>query len=186
MSRSSAKIGFTAVEILVVVMIISIMSSIILPPYNSFQATEQAFAAASSLVSDSRFARFHAIEYQTYTRIDFSSYSDGWYVQELCDSITGEPVVGEPIASYTWKTILDVDMRELDPMVTINFSPDPPPTIYYRPDGVLVSDARFDSPPIGVTKATFVYDQNEDAQGAEVQLTPAGIIESRAYYREDY
>lgn len=176
-------------EVLMVVMIISVMSSIILPSYSGFQATEQAFAEAGKLVADFRMARYRSIEYQCYTRLRFSSLDDGWFIEELYNNITDEPVEGEPFIApgdFRWDTVIGEDMRELNPSVNMSFAPNPPPIIYFRPDGISVSAPSFNAPPIGVTKVTFVYSDNEFADGAVVELTPAGVVESRAYYREDY
>lgn len=181
--------AFTIMEVLIVIMIISIMSSVIMPSYSGFQATEQAFAEAAKLVADFRMARYRAIEYQCYTRLRFSDLADGWFIEDLYDSGTNEPIVGEPTiapSDFLWETVIGEEMRDLSPAITMTFAPDPPPILYFRPDGVLVASPTFNAPPIGVTEVTFVYSDNELADGAAVSLNPAGIVESRAYYREDY
>lgn len=186
--RNAAQ-GFTMMEVLMVIMIISIMYSVVVPSYSNYQATEMSFAAASNLTSDVRMARFRSIEHQCYCRVRFSSVGDGWFVEELYNSGTGEPIDGEPTippSDFEWRSFIGPDMREVHPAILLQFAPNPPPDLFFRPDGVMVSGPRFDAPPVGVTKVSFVYDNMEDAQGAEVLLTPAGVIESRAFYREDY
>ena len=195
--KTPGRKAFTIMEVLVVLMIVSIMSSIIMPTYSGFQATEQAFAEAAKLVADFRMARYRSIEYQCYNSLRFSSGGDGWFVEELYDIGTSEPVDGEPAllpshpnwsTTYEWKTIIGEEMREINPEITINFAPDPPPIFYFRPDGVLVESPTFNAAPVGVTKIEFFFGDIDPAlsQGAVINLTPAGTVESRAYDREDY
>ncbi len=196
--KTPGRKAFTIMEVLVVLMIVSIMSSIIMPTYSGFQATEQAFAEAAKLVADFRMARYRSIEYQCYTRLRFSSGGDGWFVEELYDKGTSEPVDGEPAflpsdvanwnANYEWKSIIGEEMREMNPEITMAFKPDPPPEFCFRPDGVIIATASFYAPPIAVTEIGFYFGDIDPAlsQAASITITPAGTVESRAYYREDY
>ncbi|GAB4281584.1 MAG: hypothetical protein Kow0029_26780 [Candidatus Rifleibacteriota bacterium] len=180
--------AFTLMEVLCIVIIISVMSSIILPVASNFQTTELAFAEAGKLVADVRTARYRAMEHQCYTRIQFMPMENGWSVEELYDSATDEPVEGEPYLSThnAWKSFIDEEYREARSPIIMKFDPDPPSTIYFRPDGLLVSDAKFTAAPLGIQKVTFTAEDNEEAQGAELLITPAGVIESRAYYNENF
>lgn len=179
--------GFTLVEVTMVILIVSIMSSVVLPTTTGFYASEQASAAASILTADVRMARFRAMEFQGYVRIKFLTDNSGWRVEELCDSVTHEAVTGEPcLPTHTeWQSIIGDETRDLDTSITIVFNPDPPPWIYFRPDGLLVTAPQFDAAPLGILKVIFTYTDNETADGAEIEINPAGVIESKAYYRED-
>lgn len=172
-------------ELLTIIVIVAVMSSVLVPAGTGFHASEQTFAAAAKLTAHVRMARYRAMEYQSYQRIDFEPGGDGWQVRELCDSVTNEAVTGEPClpTHNEWQSILGEEFMYLEPSITMTFDPDPPPSIYFRPDGLLVSGPSFNSAPLGILKVSFFYSDHE--YGAVVDLSPAGAIESKAFYRED-
>ncbi len=186
--RLSSRSGTTAMELLCVVMIVGAMATVILPNANSFYATEQSYAAAAKLTADIRTARYRAIEYQCYVRLKLDPEGSGWRVEELCDSATGDTVEGEAVlpTHNLWVSILDEAMRENDQQINISYLPDPPQAIFFRPDGLLVSSSTFNAPPIGIQQVDFNFSSAPEAQGAQVDITPAGVIESKAFYSEDY
>jgi hypothetical protein len=172
-------------EVLTIIMIVSVMSTVIMQSGSSFYATEQAYATASMLVSDIRMARYRAIEHQCYIELEFSPYNDGWYVRELCEG--GEPVTGEFTGTLPeWESILGTEMRDISMAVTMEFDPAMPAKVYFRPDGLLVTDYNFNAAPIGAFHVSFVYENSEDEEGAKITVTPSGVIESEAYYKVDY
>lgn len=184
----TSRSGTTAIEALCIVLIVAVMSSIILPTAGGFYATEQSYAAAAKLTADIRLARYRAIEYQCYVRLKLDITGAGWWVEELCDSVTGDTVEGEAVlpTHNRWISILDEEMRENDASINISYIPDPPQTIYFRPDGLLVSSYTFNASPIGIQQVIFNFSSDPEAQGAQVDITPAGVIESKAYYSADY
>ena len=100
------------------------------------------------------------------------------------EPVTGE-YTGDP-ANIEWQSILGKEMREISTSVTIDFDPAFPAPIYFRPDGLLISDFNFNAAPIGTFHVSFVYDDSEDFEGAKITVTPSGVIESEAYYKVEY
>lgn len=186
--KKPSRNGFTLMEVLCILVIISVMATVTLQEAASFHATEQIFATASKLVADVRMARYRAMEYQGYTRVKVSPYGDGWQAQELCDSVSGEAVEGEPYlpTHNDWQSIIEEDMRYIEPSMVVTSDPDPPPEIYFSPDGSLVDTPSFNAPPIGIVTFKFTYNDMPNVEGAEVQISPAGVIESESFYSEKY
>lgn len=184
----TSRCGTTAMEALCIVLIVAVMATVMLPTAGSFYATEQSYAAAAKLTADIRLARYRAIEYQCYVRLTLDPSGAGWRVEELCDSVTGDTVQGEAIlpTHNRWISILDEETRENDPSINISYLPDPPQLIFFRPDGLLVSSYTFNAAPIGIQQVVFNFSSDPEAQGAQVDITPAGVIESKAYYSADY
>lgn len=70
--------GFTLIEMLVVIAIIAILSTIAMPSYSSLMAKESLTATANELVSNYKFARSEAIKRNSIIKL--SSSTDGSWV----------------------------------------------------------------------------------------------------------
>jgi Tfp pilus assembly protein FimT len=182
-------------EILTVVILLSIILSVALPSADNFFVNQSVAAQAGVLVGDIRAARAWAMSNQVFTRLVFSVEEQAWVVQEVTDT-TGEPIVGEPteglsaasatdISGYDvqptyWRSIIDDQNRTVDPKVTLSFTPATPAAVFFRPDGMLMSSPKAGSLPLGVQKVRF----SQDDVAVEVTITPAGAVESTAWFEE--
>lgn len=74
-------LGFTLVELMVVVMILAILLTIAVPSFRQYQATQSVRSAASDLVTAMLFARSEAVKRNTDVDVSASSsWAQGWLV----------------------------------------------------------------------------------------------------------
>lgn len=184
--------GYSLVEILTVVMIVSIVASITLPVAENFFSSQQLAAEGSNLTSDIRMARSNAMANQVFTRLIFKSDLSSWIVQELIDA-SGNPIVGEPTTADTvgattydenpsnWRSILDGNAHAVDPSVEVSVTPNTAPAIFFGPQGILSSAPSANAPPIGLTTIQMMLGPAD----MTVTISPAGVLESEAWYSED-
>lgn len=176
------RIGTTLMELLMIILVISVMSSLAFPTVDSFYSNDQVTAAASNLTSDIRYARGYAIDNQCYIRLRFLSDGSGWAVEEAWDNVGDTSLLTEPTESHLyWESILDEYEREILPSVSMEFEPASPPVIYFSPDGLLRAQIGFSGAPIRRVLVKFFFGNAE----AAVDLSPAGAIESQAWYNYD-
>jgi Tfp pilus assembly protein FimT len=193
-ARLSAK-GYSLMEVLSVALIVAAVAAVLFPDSGEFFAMQKCAAQASILVSDIRLARSWSMVNQTYTRMIFSDDYTSWVVQEhtLTD---GTPVVGLPTTpsdsvhqtydenSTTWRSILDESARFLsDGNTRVTVSPNSPPKIFFAPEGVLCSKPSISEPPIGCIKVQF---NTGEVATMDVDISPAGALESTEFYSEFY
>lgn len=179
-------------ELLAVISIITVFSSIAMPAANNFFTGDSLSIAASTLTTDVRIARYNAMQNQTYIRLIFAADQMGWKVEQAINFVTAEPIEGELTTdcegdlniydSNNWETILDDEVHEIDPDIELEFNPAVPPTIVFRPDGTLSQGAGFSSPPIGTVEVKFVHEESS----VSVWINPSGALESLEYYDETY
>ncbi|MBI3039197.1 prepilin-type N-terminal cleavage/methylation domain-containing protein [bacterium] len=176
--------GYTVMEILAVISIVSIFVSVLGQASNNFFSAQTVSASARTLVDDVRLARYGAMSEQHYYRLFFTSDGAGYSVQVYDDA----PIISSvdfsasltDINSPKWGNAIDSPIREFDPEVTFL----KPPTlnvIFFRYDGMLVSEPTGDSPPIPDFIATFTY----GSAVLTVNINAAGVMASEEYYEPE-
>lgn len=81
-SRKKPVGGFTLVELLVVIVLLGILTTLAVPSFNQYQATQSVRNAASDLVFAMNFARSEAVKRNTDVTVSANSTWDGgWLVK---------------------------------------------------------------------------------------------------------
>ena len=188
------KRGFTIVEVMCVLVIISIVSSIAMPAINNFHSAERCKAEASVLVSYIRQAKYQAMQDNCINRLIFSPEGGAFKIQkydpdtESSDSfetiIENSERASGAAARYDqddWKSIADEEEIffnssvevELSPSFTIVTSTDYIHAVYFKPDGLLY---RNDTTIISEQRIQFKYGSSAVA----VDINALGVISSEA------
>ena len=153
------KQGFTFVEVMCVMIIISIVSSIALPAINNFHSADRCKAEASVLVSCIRQAKYQAMQDNCLNRIIFlkdgtsaSSFKVQKFDPDTETTKTFDTIIQEDShttsggasgsqASYDsndWKTIADEDEIEFNSSVDVDLTQlGSITTFYFKPDGYI-------------------------------------------------
>lgn len=176
--------GYTFMEILTVIMVIAVLATITVPAVDNFNSGQRVAAEAMLFIQDVRLGRNLAVESQVYHRINFKA--DGTYTVDQYDnpSWTHLGAVEDSTAdalpgSTNWTNVLEEPYREFSPEVTFQ-RPVYYSTIFFRPDGMLVSNPSESGMPIADTVATFTY----GAATLQVCLNSTGVFASEEYYEE--
>lgn len=189
------KKGFSLMEVICVMIIISIVSSITLPAINSFHSSERVKAEADILVSYIRQARYQAIQSNRPNRIIFDDEDSNFFkVQTLIDD---EPFAG--IDSFTdsggydsnkWVSIADSEEIEINSSVEVDINSFQTNgssfdrALYFSPDGYLYVVTSATSPTVHkMTEQRLVFRYGSAALA--VDLNALGVISSRAYARNE-
>lgn len=189
------KQGFTVVEIMCVLVIISIVSSIAMPAISNFHSAERCKAEASVLVSYIRQAKYQALQDNCLNRLIFLKDGDSasaFKVQkfELLDDNGNEKTyvieeVLEKESSYSsydsisWVSIADEDEILFNSSVEVDLSNCPNLIdIYFKPDGFLYTP---DNEKISEQRILFKYGSSAVA----VDINALGVISSEAVPNDD-
>ena len=189
-SKNINKQGFTVVEIMCVLVIISIVSSIAMPAINNFHSAERCKAEASVLVSYIRQAKYQALQDNSLNRIIFSkdgTSAEAFKVQkyevEENENLDIETALTSTKLSYNsthWVSIADeeeilfnssveVDLSQLDNGIT---------AFYFQPDGFIYKDK---TNKISEQRIIFRYGSSAVA----VDINALGVICSEAIPVDD-
>ncbi len=149
------KQGYTVIEVMCVLIIISIVTSIALPSINNFYSSERCKAEASILVDYIRQAKYQAIQENSLNRIIFNE-EDGAYKVQTYDSessyVMNSQIKSNSDISITdyndddWASIADEEEIEFNPVLEVDVKAFTDSTnhygaIYFKPDGyIYVSD----------------------------------------------
>ena len=148
------KRGFTVIEIMCVMIIISIVSSIAMPAINNFHSSERCKAEASVLVSYIRQAKYQAMQDNCINRLIFSPEGGAFKIQkydpetesnDTFDSIItnkSETAATNQSDRYNlddWKSIADEEEILFNSSVEVEFSSflNTIHAIYFKPDGYI-------------------------------------------------
>ena len=187
-------------EVLTVLAIISVVSSIIFPAIDNFYSNDRVQATALMLISDIRMARYKAIEDQRYFRLVFSAdpltpdIIDGYKIeayigQDENDNTTTEPITNlENYDNTDWESILGEEEVSLDFGVDIRKT-GLPNCIYFWPSGLLVTrrlpntNALDDThiTPIAEGEITFGYGN----AGIKILVNAYGVFTSETYQPDE-
>ncbi len=188
------KQGFTFVEVMCVMIIISIVSSIALPAINNFHSSERCKAEASILVSYIRQAKYQAMQENSLNRIIF--LKDGIYgtafkvqkynnVDDEGNDLNYLQNVDQKIEANqdnyneenNWNTIADIDEIEFNSSVEVEL-PSTLKTIFFKPDGYLYNENKNI---ISEQRIIFKYGSSAVA----VDINALGVISSEAIPNEE-
>ena len=175
--------GYTLMEIIVVIAIVSVVSSVAMDNAGSFFSGQRVQSEALTFIQDIRAARYSALANQMFRRVIFSTDFLSYRVQTYDNG--GATVVANMndaktnFASAVWTSVIDSDSREFDPEVAVAVPADMS-VIFMRPDGLLVGTPKDDGEPIPDYIATFTYGNSAVA----VNINAIGVAASREYYEE--
>lgn len=190
------KKGFTAIEILCVLIIVSIVTSIALPSINNFYSSERCKAEASILVDYIRQAKYQAMQDNTLNRIIFSEEDGTYKVQRyepgeadgseldidstISDDASSPSIKYLPSDDNHWASIADTEELEFNSAVEVNiasFITDVTKTygaIYFKPDGYIYNYIAPKVSLLSEKRITFKYGNAAIA----VDVNALGVISS--------
>ncbi len=138
--------AFTFFEVIYVMIIISVVTSITLPAINNFHSSDRCKADASLFVNSVRLAKYSAMQDNDLNRIIFNiedNICNGFKVQryegeEDMDSVM-DAVQSYDAGDNVWSTISDEEEVEFNPSTEVNLSNSglPTNTIFFKPDGYI-------------------------------------------------
>jgi prepilin-type N-terminal cleavage/methylation domain-containing protein len=195
------KLGFTMIEAMTVIAIISIVSSIVMPAIDNFYSGNKVQANASMLVNDIRLARYKSIEDQIPHRIVFQ-IDGSEYVGYKVETFTGFDDDGNGTADFdgtddgtleedydkdTWESILSEEEMFFDPGLRI-ISKGLPECIFFWPNGQLVtrpdkSDTISDSNIIPIPECYLTFGHSN--AGIRILINAYGVFASEAYQPDE-
>lgn len=195
-----AKDGFTFMEVLTALAIISIVSSIVLPAMDNFFSSTRVEANAENFSSCLRKAKYSAIQQQALHRIIFHPDDNEYKVQAYIPDIelgfphssdTNVSLLADALDEYEsvdWTSITDEDYCCVDPGVTIYKSSCLPQIIFIRPNGSFYYDSVADNifngsdiSPLPECMATFIYGE----AAIKVLINSFGVISSESYHKDE-
>jgi prepilin-type N-terminal cleavage/methylation domain-containing protein len=201
LKKLNRKTGFTMMEVLTGLTIISVVTSIVLPGIDSFYSSSRVKAQAATLVADMREARYNAMESQALHRIilhpDGGAYKIQAYAPQYDLDYTGGLIPTDPVnidadayAEYDNLEWVGIDEEEklLDPGVEVykgTASP-LPDIIFFNPDGTLGYNCDGDNTyepesddnlPLPENYLTFIY----GSSAIRVVINAFGVLSSEAY-----
>ncbi|MBF0501724.1 MAG: hypothetical protein HQM09_16415 [Candidatus Riflebacteria bacterium] len=134
--------GYTLLELMAIVSVVAVVSTLALPSVGNFQSGARAGAEARIFLADVRAARYEAINTGHVHRLVLTKIAtDNTYSVEQFSHGPEDPTIPGPndVADPAqWWSILDEATRELSPEVTV--TADQIDTIYFTPAGKLVSN----------------------------------------------
>ena len=192
------KHGFTIVEVMCVLVIISIVSSIAMPAINNFHSAERCKAEASVLVSYIRQAKYQAMQDNCVNRLIFSPEGSAFKIQKydpepesnaaFNDIITKDELSSE-IHSQSdryglddWKSIADEEEILINSSVEVEFSNylNTIHAIYFKPDGYIYC---YDSGVQILPEERILFKYGSSA--VAVDINALGVISSEAIPVDD-
>lgn len=182
--KTMHRCGFTLMEVLTGMVLISIVSSIVLPGMDNFYSSIRVTAAAELFVQSFRLAKYRAMQDQTVHRIIFADDLLTFKTQIHAPPLTTtESLIVKESQNYDstyWESISDTDEETLDEAVELSIGT-LPKQIFFWPDGQIHTSPIFDptsyTGPFGEHFVTFTY----GSSAIRVNLNAIGILSSEAY-----
>lgn len=175
----------TLMEILVVISILAIFSSIALPAADEFMVGYRITAVSRAFLADVRLARYEAIRTQQVHRLVLTDLSTGnrFKVERFVALPEEPPESYDSNDNANWNSILEELERELpaDVMITANLNS----TVYFTPDGLLVDNWSTSDSGMPLLPRTVNFNC-DDIATMTVQLSAHGGVSSTAVYEEYY
>lgn len=139
--------GFTIMEVLTAMAIISIVSSIVLPGLANFYSSERVKAEAELMVQNIRFAKYRAMQEQALHRMIFSVDGESYKIQMHAGYLEGNTppdlnavLNDDSYDSANWESVLDFEEIFIESGVeVVREAWLQPRIIYFWPDGYLVT-----------------------------------------------
>ncbi len=189
-----ARSGFTLMEVMAGLIIISIVSSIVLPGIDNFFSGMRVKADAEIFVQNIRMARYRAIEEQAVYRLIFDSANPlintpSTYRVQTHVAFDNPPVV--PYAApnlgendYDSVYWADVAETEFSFETGTEILTDLPQDIYFWPNGQIYATADINNSAASTISehyAGFTY----GSSGIKVIITPMGVFSSESYAADE-
>ena len=178
--------GFTMIEMLMVMGIISVVTSIVLPGVTNFYSGERVNAAAEIFVQNIRLGKYKAMQGQALHRLIFSPGGDSYKIQIHSGYLEGgtppDLSINRADDSYDstlWESILEEDEISIDPGVKV--TRELTSIVYFWPDGFMVTHSG------GLSESTKVYIPEfyvlfeYGSSRIRVYLNAGGVLSSEAY-----
>lgn len=160
-------------ELLTGLIVISVVSSVVLPGILNFQAAQRVKADASTFVANVRLARYSAIQEQRVMRIIFSAEVDAYKVEE---HIPGESFTEKGVYdSNYWRSIVGINEVLLSPGMELDN--DDLEVVFFKPDGFIYY--RGPSGPELLDERNFRFEYSSAA--INVAINSLGVISSQSY-----
>ncbi len=190
-----AKQGYTLVEVIMVLIIISVVTSIALPSIDNFHSGERCKSEASILVSYIRQAKYQALQDNTLNRIIFNDDASSFKVQKYevdsdydIDEVITTDASNSAFESYddeNWASIADLEEIDFNPVIEIesellnnNIT-----TIYFKPDGYIYYYNKTESKINILPEKRIIFKYGNSALA--VDINSLGVISSESYKDED-
>ncbi len=177
--------GFTMVEIICVIIIIGIVSSIALPAIDNFRASDRCKAEASILVNYIRQAKYQAMQDNCFNRIVFASSEDDDPNVFKVQTYEGnaDTLRGAMSDNNNWASIADEEEVTIEAAVEVDLGDFgcKDKTIYFKPDGFIYEhngNAGNEETIISEQRVVFKYGNSAVA----VDINALGVISSEAIY----
>ncbi len=185
-------------EIMTVLAIISIVSSVVLPAIDNYYAGQRVGAMSQRLVQDIRLARYKALKDQSPHRLIFSPDYLNYKVQAyrrddedgnndiLISSVSAVAAEVEDYESDQWKSILSEEEVDIDPGLELIRDSGSPfrRCIFFWPDGTLVTR----SDPSGLLVESNVFPLGENYlvfsygnAAIRINVGAFGVMSSESY-----
>lgn len=190
----SCRQAFTMMEIMTVMAIIAVVSSIVLPGVSNFYSSERVKAVAEVMVQNIRFTKYRAMQEQALHRMIFSPGGDTYKIQMHIGYFEGGTppnlnavLTEEGYGSSNWASVLESEEVEIDPGVTVTRDPYlAPRVIYFWPDGYLVTH---DAAGISETNKKLLPECfmlfEYGSSRIRVYLNAMGVLSSESYAVDD-
>lgn len=189
--------AMTLIEIMCVLVIISIVTSITLPSINNFRSSERCKAEASILVSYIRQAKYQAMQDNCFKRIEFANQAEddpNEFSVETYEGIQKTSLYAAMSDFTNWASISDEDKVTIDSSVEVDLKDFTcfNKTIYFKPDGYIYEhDDSHDDTETIISEQRIVFRYGSSA--VAVDINALGVISSEAmteeendYFSDDY
>lgn len=180
------KRGFTLIEVLCCLIIISIVSSIALPSINNFRSSERCKAEASLLVAYIRQAKYDALQEGCTNRIVFDPNDHQFFKVQTYRPVSNPDnrvFNGSDIPDYedvNWESIGDSEEIEINSVVEMELGPmfKNRPVLYFQPDGYIHDHQQNLLPQETIL---FTYGTSQ----MQVEINALGVLESIVFSLEE-
>ncbi len=178
--------GFSMIEIIAVISIIACVAAAAEPFVSGFMSSQRVATAAQDFIQDIRGARYSSMDEQVYYRCWFKADGTGYDIEAYIGGSVNEAVVATGhktdamtvYPSANWQSNAD-GMRDIDPEVTFT-RPTNLNVIFFRPDGMLVTEPTDDALLIPDCIATFTYGGTSLA----VNINGGGVRSTEEFYED--
>lgn len=184
--------GFTLMEVLVGMAIISVVSSIVLPGISNFYSSTRVKADAEVFVQNLRLGKYKAMQEQALHRLIFSPDGDAYKVQAHTAYDNGgfldlnTPFADASYEDFNWESILDSDEVVIDPMVKVTRDAYlANRVVYFWPDGYLVTHNGTLSEISRISLSECYISFSYGSSLIRIYLNALGVLTSESYAIDD-
>lgn len=181
--------GYTLLEMITVIVIVGVIASVTLPELSNFYSGDVVTGEAMVLINNIRRARYRAMEQQTVHRIVFSDDLLSYKVEVFNGLPAAE--TGAQLSSFAdtnWLTVIDTDIAEFSPSISVSKDPSLPNCVFFFPNGKAVTRIDTTGPvseanTIGIPEGYIMLTYGN--AGIRIVLNAYGVFASEAYAPDD-